>query len=473
MQRLQGIDAGFLHIECPSQLSTIVFGVVLGRRPEGPFGLADLRAHVAERLPLLPTFRCRLRAVPGGLNHPVLVRDPGFDLDDHLRHVTVEHPGGDMELDALVARWAEHRLDLRMPLWRLVLVDGLADDRQAILFIVHHAICDGWAMHTTLARLFSDVGTEVDDTFDPTSDPDVPTRRQLVIEAMGDQRRRWRRLPALAKETRANAAAVKAREGASSITVPKHVKDTPPCTFNRAFTPGRGYTRLSLDLADLRRVRQRAAVTLNDVLLTAVSGAARAYLLERDDLPARSLTVNVPVSLEPPGAAPRQWGNRFAVLLSTLATDVDDPWERLQSISQVTAEARARLDIQGVDIGGRWLDYVPPLLAGPGARALAADRRKHPERAEYNVLVSNVKGNEPLSFRGVEVESMIPSGPTFDGAGLTVVGWSYGDRMQLGVLTNDVAVDAPEDFTRSVGLAVAELVGIADERTAAPATQLG
>ncbi len=96
MRRLAGADAGFLFIESPSQTSTCVDLAVLAPPTEGqpPLGRAELLEHIGARLHLVPSFRWRLERVPLGVNHPVWIEDPDFDLDHHVRTVTVAAPGG-------------------------------------------------------------------------------------------------------------------------------------------------------------------------------------------------------------------------------------------------------------------------------------------------------------------------------------------------------------------------------------------
>ena len=130
MRRLSGMDAGFLNLESPLQpMHTMALAILQPARGAGgmpiPVRMDDLRRHMASRLDELPQFRARLQWVPLGLNHPVLIEDPEFDLDRHLGQATLPAPGGPDELDRFYASLAERPLDRRHPLWRLTVVDGL------------------------------------------------------------------------------------------------------------------------------------------------------------------------------------------------------------------------------------------------------------------------------------------------------------------------------------------------------------
>src|SRR4030088_2614171 len=118
-----------------------------------PLTLDDVRRHVARRLNEVPEFRLVVKPVPFGLHHPVLVDACTFDLDNHLAHTVLPAPGGDAELDGLYGHLAEQHLDRRLPLWRLTLVDGLEDCRQALALQVQHCLMDGTGTAAALGRI--------------------------------------------------------------------------------------------------------------------------------------------------------------------------------------------------------------------------------------------------------------------------------------------------------------------------------
>ena len=477
MHRARGCDAGFLLIESPTQTSVAVFVVELrpgvddSGRP-ALLTLDSLRAHVGSRLHVLPSFRWRLEAVPFGFNQPVFIEDPDFDLEYHVRHDTVAAPGGPAEVDAYVASIAAGHFDLRHPMWQLILLDGLDDGRQALVLRVHHVITDGSAIRTTLRRLVTDLAgedavPEVGPSRSPSSawTPDRVSPSRLALDGARDLVAAWKRVPALVRSTRVSSAARKARRAQAGVKVPKVLVDTPPSRLNVSYSTDRAYARGRVSLADVKRVKAGAGVSLNDVILACAAGALRGYLGSRDELPERPLTVNVPVSTEPADAPARQYGNHFANFLSTLATDIDDPWDRLQMISVVSAEGLRQLRLGGVETVAGWLDLPPPVLAAPAMRWWGGYGRRHPERAEYSVLVSNVRASAaPWSFGSTVVDDVHMSGPITDGGGLNMTVCSYGDHLNLSVLSNPTALDDPEELVFRFGQALSELVKIVDDR---------
>ena len=138
--RLTGLDSSFLHMERAGAhmhvASTSIF--------EGPApSHAEFRDHIASRLHLVPRFRQKLRFVPFGQGRPVWVDDPHLNLDYHVRQTALPAPGSEEQLRNLAARIFSQQLDRSKPLWELWLVEGLDDDRFAIVGKSHHALVDG------------------------------------------------------------------------------------------------------------------------------------------------------------------------------------------------------------------------------------------------------------------------------------------------------------------------------------------
>jgi diacylglycerol O-acyltransferase len=463
MRRLSGQDGGFLLLELPEQPMQTMVLAILQPDPAGAVGVEDVQRHMAARLHEVPAFRWRMVPVPLGLSHPLFVEDPGFDVARHVRHAVLAEPGGDGELDGLCARLAEQHLDRSRPLWQMTLVDGLAGDRQAIVLEIHHAVMDGFATLATLARIFSSPAGDPEDHPGDGWCPDrLPGGVRLVAGAVGHQARVLMRLPALVAKTWRGAAAVKRRRSGAAVKVPEAGVDTPLSMINRGFTAERRYARTWLPLEDVKHVKEAAGVTVNDVVLAVVAGALRSYLEARGELPGRPLVASVPVGMEGRGAQARAAGNRFSRLTTSLATDVADPWTRMQTIAAVTREAKACLDLGGRELLPDWLEYIPPLLGHPAVRRLQAARRnpgQAPPKLDANVVISNIRGPaEPWQFGSAAVDEMYITGPPNGGVGVTVVACDYAGRLLLGLLSFADSVEDPTELTAGLHRCLAELV---------------
>jgi diacylglycerol O-acyltransferase / wax synthase len=144
LRQLTGLDAQFLALETPRQSGHVSGLAVLdpSTRPNGRLELADVQNMIAERLPLLPPFRWRLKQVPLALDYPYWIDDPDFDLEYHVRELALPPPT-DAKLGEQVARIFARPLDRARPLWELYLIHGLRDGNVALLTKIHHAAVDG------------------------------------------------------------------------------------------------------------------------------------------------------------------------------------------------------------------------------------------------------------------------------------------------------------------------------------------
>ena len=464
VERLGGSDAGFLFIETEEQTSVCVDLTELEpTSPDAPLlTVADIRERVQDRIHLLPSWRWRLQNVPLRIHHPVWVDDPDFDVADHVRHRVLPAPGGPAELDALLAEIEPQRLDLRHPLWQIILVDGLGGPgatRQAIIYRFHHTLCDGAALLHTLDLLLGDAAGELPRPSHPPALEPLPTRRRLLRDALREQGHNWREVPRKVKTTKAIFESVEARRAAAESPVPNPMGDAPSTILNRPGPAERTYARTILPMATIQGLRRTTNGTFNDVALAVVAGGLRSYLLARDALPERSLVANVPVSGDPPGTPPRQWGNRFANFFALLHTDIADPLERIHAITASTAEAKLQLALMGHDTLTEWLDRLPPLIGRPAARAMVNRSARNPEKADFNSVVSNVRipAND-WRIGGQRVRHVYLSGPIGDDCGLNITVVSYGDDLHVTVVGSPASVDAPHELIDGFHAALDELV---------------
>jgi len=154
MERLTGLDAGFLYMETPTlHMHTLKISVLDPSTVPGGYTFERVKEVLGERIHLLPPFRRRLAEVPLGLHHPVWIEDPDFDLDFHIRESAVPPPGDDRRVAETVARIFARPLDRTRPLWELYLIHGLEGGRVALLTKVHHSVVDGVSGNEILAVL--------------------------------------------------------------------------------------------------------------------------------------------------------------------------------------------------------------------------------------------------------------------------------------------------------------------------------
>jgi len=229
--------------------------------------------------------------------------------------------------------------------------------------------------------------------------------------------------------------------------------------LNNTSSNHRGYARAELSLDDVKRVKNVAGVTVNDVVLAVVSEALRRYLDARHALPERPLVAAVIVGVESADSPARRSGNKISSLTTSLCTDVDDIWERLLRIHEVTAAAKGLFEALGPTIVTDGLEFVPPWVAKLALRRFGRSRAKNPERVGQNVTVSNYPGfPSTLSFGRFVVEDAYVSGPPNGSVGVNVSIWSYGDRLMVTTVAFCDAMDAPDEFSDHVRAATTDLL---------------
>ncbi len=460
VQRLGGLDAGFLYMETPTLHMHTLKVAILDPPPHGTLPFDEVQALIGHHLAALPPLRRRVVDVPWALHHPVWVDDPDLDLDHHVRRVAVTPPGDRAALDAAVGRAAGEPLDRSRPLWRVEVCEGLADGRIAVIVIVHHAVADGVAASALLTRALTEpVGPAV-----RPGAPPPPSSAALVADAFRDHLGQLARLPVLLARTVARGWRAGRRRRAGPATPPLPMRDTPRLSFNRAIGPTRVFATARLSLEDAAMVRKAAGVSLNDVVLAVVGGALRRFLLERGELPATPLVAAVPVAADTrpvdERVVDRLEGNDLSTLFTTLATDRDDPADRLRQIHRVTAEAKAQQRILGETTFGSWVQYTPPAPYAWLMRQYSGRRLGDRVPPPINLVVSNVPGpSVPLEVHGAQLRELYSVGPVLEGVGLNVTVWSYAGRLHVGLLADADLLPELAELAGAMGPALDELAG--------------
>lgn len=459
MQRVEGVDAGYLYMETPSMhMHTLKIGI-LAKPPL--FDFAYFRSEMMARLQHMPPLHYRIVPVPLALNHPTWVFDHDIDPDRHIFHHRLPDGSGMEDLEDLVGEIASTPLDRTIPLWELHVVEGMSDGRIGTVGKIHHTLADGNAANAMLGNL-TDQETARASTRPPPRDEPVPSALTQIGVALWDAAVQMLTLPRLIVTTVTGVVGLVRHKRASEVATPRPILDVPRASFNRALTPRRSFATASVELSDLRRVRAQHGVTLNDVVLAVVSGALRLWMGERGETHAGSLVAGVPVGTDadaPPGAPKRMHGNRVSNLFTTLATDVEDPVERMLQISRVTKESKKVVDTLGPDLLREWVQFTPPApfsaLLNLYSRLRAASRHAPP----LNLIVSNVRGpGEVVTIGGAELSDLFSVGPLLEGIGLNVTAWSYAGRMNFSLLSCPDLVEDLRSLSAQVRPALDELL---------------
>jgi WS/DGAT/MGAT family acyltransferase len=459
MQRVKGADAHHLYEERVGQpMHTLKVGI-LDPSGTGDYTAETVRRIVAERVHLLPPLRWRVVTTPLHLFHPSWLDGGLPDLDYHVRQTTVAAPGGKRELAETISSIAGTHLDRSRPLWELWVLDGLAGGKVAVVFKLHHSLADGLSSAQLIIDLMD---TEADggdrDESSVLSAERAPGTARRILGAAPELGRLLGRFPGLAARSRQASAIARQREKAG-MTMPARAFSGPLTRWNHPLTPNRSYGFTTVDLAELRAVKDAFHCTLNDVVLAVASGAIRGYLSDHGELPETPLTAAVPVSIRTPQES-RTWGNRLSNVFPSLATDVADPGPRLLAIHESMAGAKAYHDAKDPQLLQDWFDFYP--LHQSFKVSATKLMRMAVKRPTYNVIISNVRGPATRLFsHGAPLVAIHSMGPLVDDLGLNVTAWSYLDGMSFGVVTCRELIPDLWDLIDRIPVALADLTAAA------------
>ena len=415
--------------------------------------------RLEQRLHLIPRYRMRLESPPLGLANPVWVEDETFDPGRHVRRAALPAPGGEAELLEVVGHVLSERLDRARPLWQLVVVEGLAGGRSAIVAKMHHALVDGVAA--------VDVSTVVLDPTPEGLDLPVPDEPAATASGRGARVEQLARLAAaqlavprrLARETVSRAfttdprtAARQAREAASVVTELARVRPAAPDTrLNRAIGSERLFATARARLDDVKAVRRAAGATVNDVLLGTVSLALSDFLGQ--SAPERAVAL-VPVSIREEGE-----GNEVANRISTVFCDLPlrgDPLDRVRAISAEMSSVKDSAQVRAGALIAGATGLAPPIVSSLAVRAMSGPRI-------FNLVVSNVPGPQQTFYlAGVpmrEVFPAVPLNPRNQALSIGIV--SYAGGVHFGLLADRDAVPDVAEAAAAVERAMADLVAAA------------
>ncbi|HZJ07765.1 MAG TPA: wax ester/triacylglycerol synthase family O-acyltransferase [Nocardioidaceae bacterium] len=460
VERMKGVDAGYLYMETPTMhMHTLKIALL---EPVETVDYRDITGQLLARLHRLPPFQRRVLPVPFALNHPMWVTDRPIDPTRHVFHDQVPAPGGMAGLEALVGRIASTPLDRSIPLWEVHVCEAFDDGRVAVVAKMHHAIADGVAANALLANIIDSTdssATRLEPSGQQSASGTEPTpaARTQVGLALLDAIRQLGTLPELLGRTfRALVALVRHRRH-SRVKVPRPVLDVPRVSFNGPLSSRRIFATGALPLNEIKEVQHAHGVTFNDVVLAVVAGALRKWMTGRGEWPSAPLVAGVPVATDEPGAPQRLSGNRVSNLFTSLATDIDDPHERLRAISATTNESKAVQRTLGHDMLVDWVQFSPPAPLSAAMRIYSKTRAASLHPPPFNVIVSNVRGpGAPATISGARLSDLFSVGPILEGIGLNVTAWSYVGQMNFSLLS------CP-DLISDLGPLVAELRPALDE----------
>ena len=454
LNHLSGLDATFLHLETP-EMPMHVGGLHLLELPanyDGDF-YETFKAHIAARLHLAEVFHRKLALMPFELSNPVWVDDEDVDIDYHIRHITLPKPGSLQQLEQYIARLHSSLLDRSRPMWEMFILDGLQSGQVALYTKVHHAGVDGQA-GVALAGAIMDLTAEPRQVKPPRARTRTHKYQlgmaELASAAVSNTFRQYVKLvktfPDMARAARSIALPQQGEDGKRRWALPKNFQLLSPKTpFNVSITNQRAYAVRSLSLAETKQIGRQAGVSLNEVVLAICGGALRRYLTEYGELPKKSLTAAVPVSLRAEGNTDSN--NQVTMAVMTLATDIKDPLERLKAIRESSSATKSLMGTLKAAVPTDFPSFGAPWLLTGLASLYGRSRLANALPPVANVAISNVPGPQmPLYVAGAKMLTYYPVSIPSHGVALNITVQSYNGSLDYGLIACRQAVPDVADI---------------------------
>lgn len=479
MRQLSGLDAMFLNLET-NAVPMHIGGLTIVDPATAPkdFGFESVRRLIESRLHLLPMFRRRIVTSPLNLDLPYWIEDPEFDIEHHVRHRALPRPGNDRQLADFLCDVMSTRLDRSMPLWRSYYVEGLSGGRVALLTKVHHACIDGVSGAELLGVLL-DLSAEpraVPPPEQPWEPEPIPSPIELAANTAKSfvtrPKEAWRLLretgPFLFSAGRAALAHRRAREEAPELEAAEAPEDrsvgaAPRMRFNTTITARRSFAFRSLPLADIKAVKNAFGTSVNDVVLCLCGEALRHYLLDKRELPDKSLVAAVPVSVrtaEDKGTH----GNKITMARTALHTEIADPVERLQALSKRMGRVKKSIKATPARRMMDWVNVPSPGLLAQAARLYENFSIQDYVYPPFNLVISNVPGPpQPLYLAGARVLGNYPVSIPYHGLAFNITVMSYLDNLDFGLTAHRTTVPDIEVMMDHLVQALATLKARAEQ----------
>ncbi len=428
-ERFSALDASLLGFEERNahwhEAAVMVFEAGPLRTDDGGLDFDKILNHYEWSFRDVPRYRQRIGKVPV-FDHPVWVDDPAFNVRYHIRQIALPQPANERVFKRVCGYLLELPLDLDKPPWEVWVVDGLQNDRFALVTKVHHCMADGISGVSLIRKLLGR------SPFEREGEPERWTPRPAPRDAELMRTEVIRRLRApfelLAPLRRPEEALRRARDVVQGLVEASRLGWRP--ASNTPFNPKsiglhRRFDWTDISLGEVKAVRTGLGGTVNDVVLATAAGAFGRFL--RDHRTATTdidFRVLIPVSIR--SDKEKDLGNRVAMIMAELPVGERDPARRLARVIEITQKLKRSKQALGVS----WLEDLADKIGG---RFFVELSRSAARSRPFNVVVTNVPGPQvPLYLMGSKLLAIYPMMPLFPNQALSVAVLSYNGQVFWG-----------------------------------------
>jgi diacylglycerol O-acyltransferase len=464
MRQLSGSDAFFLYSDKPGKHQH-VSTIYLYDPSTAPGGRVEFQAileHVRERLGTSRIFRQRLVKVPFNVDYPYWIHDAHFDLEFHVRHIALPHPGDWRQFCILASRLHARPIDLRRPVWEMYVIEGLdhisflSEGAFAILVKVHHVALDDVTEDDFTVALHDLVATpEPEQKRRRWFSEKEPGSAQLLalawfnntIKLLETGQTLFDKLPVVGSR----------RVDPEDVL---HFDQTaaPRTRFNRNISPHRVWDACFFTQTDIQTIaRAVPGATVEDTVLAICGGAMQRYLKAKDELPEESMYALVPLHVQRKSEQGVP-GHRVLLVRTRLTTDRSEPLSRLAAIREEMVEAAALKPLSASEMS-EMQDVLPSTAMTLAAKTIAA--RLGPGRhyrQNHNTVVSMLPGPaQTLYLCGAKLTAYTGLGAIMDNLALNHTVTVYNGTVAIAPVCDRKVMPDPAFYTECLQMAFAEL----------------
>ena len=481
MKHLSGMDNLFLAMDKGNQhLHVASLGVYdPSTAPGGKVRFKAILSHFSKRLNVSKVFRRRLVAARFGLDRPYWIDEAEIDIEYHVRHIALPHPGDWRQLMIQVARLHSRPLDMTKPLWEAYIIEGLDNipgipaGSFAMYMKMHHSAIDGEAgaaMLTAIHSLSPEPELESrDEQITVIADRD-PTPVELYARALANRAQQVYDASKLLAKLGSRAAdagremivsgralelgkALIASGGKlpSRPSNPDNPGRKPRTRFDAPISANRVVDAVGFAMTDCKKIRQQVDnTTINDIFMAATSGAVRKYLEAKGELPSKGLNAMVPMTIRGANKGGDE-GNQIGMTVMPLRSDIADPLDRLNAVKRGATKNKAMNAVIGKELPAQLIHVLPAgiteLILTKGMMSLA------------NMTVSNVRGPDiPLYMAGAQLVLFLPVSAISNDMGLNVTAFSYNGTLWVCFISCRKMMPDPSFFAQCLNESFDELV---------------
>ena len=436
--RMSDADALMWNIEKDPLLRSTIVTVMVFDRPLDP---ERLRRRIDRVSRVIPRLRQRVQGHTLSVAPPRWDLDPNFDLSYHLRFMRAMGSGSLRELFDVAEPIAMQGFDRARPLWEFTLVEGLDDDRSALITKVHHAITDGVGGMKLMMELLD---LEADDSADdlplplaPEAEPVAEARRMADALAY-EGRRQVGGLAGMVGSALSQADKLRhdplgvgldalTTAGSVARMVSPATQPLSPLMVDRSLSVH--FDTIQVPLGAMRQAAKLVGGRLNDAFVGAVTGGLHRYhrAMGTD---VRELRMTMPINIRTAATATLA-GNQFAPARFAVPVDIEDPLARMNAVRELMEAQRREPALALTDAMASVLNRLPVTATTGifGAMLRGID-----------FITSNVPGPPmPVYLAGGRLERQIAFGP-MTGAATNITLLSHIDDLNIGINTDPMAV---------------------------------